>query len=145
MQIEIKSLIMITHIHTFRVAYSDTDKMGVVHHSNYAKYFENARWELFRSRGLSYAEIESRGFMFPVISLQSKYYKKVVYDEILRITSIVTSIKGARICMDYTVCDVNNELVHAAKIELACVLATTWKPCVIPQFILEKLQEKCMQ
>src|SRR5690606_10743570 len=106
---------MIRHKHTIRVAYADTDKMGVVHHSNYAKYFENARWELFRSRNLSYAEIESRGFMFPVISLLSKYHKKVVYDEILCITSTVTHVKAARLCMEFTVCDSNNDLVHSAK------------------------------
>ena len=40
---------MITYEYKFRVAYSDTDRMGTVHHSNYAKYYERARWELLRN------------------------------------------------------------------------------------------------
>lgn len=39
---------MIEHEYTFRVMYPDTDQMGSVHHANYVKYYETARWELFR-------------------------------------------------------------------------------------------------
>ncbi|HPY82384.1 MAG: acyl-CoA thioesterase [Bacteroidales bacterium] len=130
---------MIRHKHTIRVAYSDTDKMGVVHHSNYAKYFENARWELFRSRGLSYKDIESQGFMFPVISLQSKFHTKALYDDVLTIDLTITCIKAARIYMEFTVYDAHKKRVHTAKLELACVSSQTWKPCAVPQFIVDIL------
>ena len=131
---------MITHKQIIRVAYSDTDKMGVVHHSNYAKYFEVARWELFRSRGLSYAEIEQVGYMFPVVFLNSKYQKKAFYDDLLSITSEVTLLKGARLCLNFVVKNADNEVVNISNIELACVRANSWKPCPIPDFILEKLK-----
>lgn len=45
---------MIVHEYKFRVKYPDTDQMGTVHHANYAKYYEAARWELLRSIGVPY-------------------------------------------------------------------------------------------
>ncbi|NDP19895.1 MAG: acyl-CoA thioesterase, partial [Paludibacter sp.] len=52
---------MITHEYKFRVTYPDTDKMGTMHHANYVKYYEAARWELFRSIGVSYNSVEEAG------------------------------------------------------------------------------------
>ena len=44
-----------------RVRYKETDNMGVVHHPNYVNYYEVARTEMMRGRGLSYKEMEARG------------------------------------------------------------------------------------
>jgi acyl-CoA thioester hydrolase len=52
---------MIEHDYIFRVLYPDTDQMGTMHHANYAKYYEAARWELFRSIGISYKSVEDAG------------------------------------------------------------------------------------
>lgn len=51
----------------FRVSYSDTDQMGFMHHSNYLRYYETARWELFRSLGITYSEIEKEGIILPAL------------------------------------------------------------------------------
>ena len=40
---------MFTSATQFRVRYADTDKMGVVYHSNYINYFEVARTESIRA------------------------------------------------------------------------------------------------
>ena len=52
----------------FRVKYSDTDQMGFVHHSNYLKFFENARISWLRELGVSYKKIEEDGILMPVVS-----------------------------------------------------------------------------
>ena len=49
-----------------RVGYKDTDKMGVVHHSNYVVFYEIARTEWLRSKGYTYRELEEKGVMMPV-------------------------------------------------------------------------------
>ena len=59
-----------THI---RVEYHHTDQMGIVHHSNYVKFFEFARTEWLRAVGLTYAEMERRGVMMPIVEVQVKY------------------------------------------------------------------------
>lgn len=131
---------MIQHEYTFRVKYSETDKMGIVHHSNYARYFENARWELFRSIGLPYAKIEEKGYMLPVISLHINYLQKIVYDEKLTIGTTLEKIKGARLFFSFMMCNQNEQIVCKSQLELACVNREKWKPCPFPEFIVETLQ-----
>ena len=42
----------------FRPRYHETDQSGIVHHSVYLKWFEDARVALFRSRGMNFGELE---------------------------------------------------------------------------------------
>ncbi|MFW5851801.1 MAG: acyl-CoA thioesterase [Bacteroidota bacterium] len=131
---------MVQYDYVFRVKYSDTDKMGIVHHSNYARYFENARAELFRSVGVSYAEIEKNGYMFPVISLHIDYLKTIVYDEKVTIHTVLESIRGARLIFSFVLYNQNKEIVSKAQIQIACVYQEKWKPCSLPEFIVSALQ-----
>ncbi|MBR2014801.1 MAG: thioesterase family protein, partial [Alistipes sp.] len=71
---------MITYEHQFRVAYKETDQMGVMHHSNYIVLYEKARTEWLRYMGLTYAEIERRGVMSPILEVHSKYIYPAFYD-----------------------------------------------------------------
>ncbi len=41
------------------VRYAETDQMGIVHHSVYAIWFEQARTEFFRTAGASYANMKN--------------------------------------------------------------------------------------
>lgn len=92
---------MIEHEYKFRVMYPDTDQMGTVHHSNYAKYYETARWELFRSIGICYAEVENAGYLLPVISMNFKFLKTTKYDAALRVRTTLKAVKGVRIWFSY--------------------------------------------
>ena len=64
---------MITHDTKIRVWYKHTDQMGFVHHSNYICYYEEARSDLMRSMGLSYADMERKGIIMPILEVQSVY------------------------------------------------------------------------
>ena len=63
-----------------RVYYYDTDKMGVVYHSNYLKWMEIARTEYFRDI-FPYKQIEDMGFILPVKTLNIEYISSARYDE----------------------------------------------------------------
>jgi len=131
---------MIEHEYTFRVMYPDTDKMGTVHHSNYAKYYETARWELFRSIGISYHSVEEAGYMLPVIRMNFRFIKTANYDALLKVKTTLKAIKGVRIWFSYKLYNEQNELVNEAETELAFVEMDTWKPCVAPEFVLKVLE-----
>jgi len=132
---------MIEHEYSFRVNYPDTDKMGTVHHSNYAKYYEIARWELFRSIGISYHSVEEGGFMLPVIGMKFKFRKTTHYDELLTVKTILKAVKGVRIWFTYKLYNEQNELINEAETELAFVYTDNWKPCVAPDFVLEAIEK----
>ena len=132
---------MIEYKHQFRVAYPDTDKMGTVHHSVYPKYYEIARWELFRSIGISYKLIEDRGYMIPVLGMNFKFIKTTHYDELLTVVTTLKSVKGVRLVFSYQLYNENNELINEAETDLAFVVASTWKPCAVQDFVLHAIQQ----
>jgi acyl-CoA thioester hydrolase len=121
--------------------YPDTDQMGTVHHSNYAKYYETARGELFRSIGISYRSLEDAGYMLPVISMKFKFLKTAQYDALLTAKTTLKAIKGVRIWFTYKLFNENNELVNVAETELAFVGKNNWKPCAAPAFVLEAIEK----
>lgn len=132
---------MIDHQYSFRVMYPETDQMGTVHHSNYAKYYETARWELFRSLGISYHSVEEAGYMLPVTRMNFRFVKTIGYDELLTVQTTLKTIKGVRIWFTYKLYNEQNDLVNEAETELAFVKRDNWKPCAAPDFVLKTIEE----
>jgi len=132
---------MIEYEYKFRVTYPDTDKMGTMHHANYVKYYEAARWELFRSIGVSYNSVEEAGVMCPVIRMNFRFIKATRYDEQLTVKTRLKAIKGVRIWFEYKLFNEQNELINEAETELAFVGRDNWKPCTAPDFLLSAIAE----
>ncbi len=132
---------MIEHEFQFRVRYPDTDQMGTVHHSNYVKYYETARWELFRSIGISYRSVEEAGYMLPVTRMNFKFMKTIHYDDLLTVKTTLKQMRAARIWFTYRLYNIAGELVNEAETELAFVQRDNWKPCVAPGFVVDAINE----
>ena len=66
---------------TRRVNYYETDKMNIVHHTNYIRYFEEARIDFMRQIGCSCAELEKLGAIIPVVDAYAKYHKSIKFDD----------------------------------------------------------------
>lgn len=133
---------MIDHIYSFRVMYPDTDKMGVVHHSAYVKYFETARWELFRSIGLSYSSVEKAGYFIPVFTMKFKFLKPAYYDEQLTVKTTLTDIEAAQMCFRYKLYNEQNVLINEAETQVVFVGNQDWCPCRAPEFILKAIDNR---
>lgn len=132
-------------ISKIRVSYCDTDQMGIVHHSNYLKYYETARWNLFRHLGIPYKEIEETGLLLPVVNVQMQFIKPAFYDEELIIETSVTAIKGAKILLEYKLFNEEKILINKAIITLAFVNIHSKKPCKPSGFIQELLQQNLQE
>ncbi len=126
---------------THRVTYSDTDQMGFMHHSNYLKYYETARWELFRSLEIAYHEIENEGIILPVINASVKFIKPAYYDQVIMINTRIRSFKGARIVFEYQAINENGEIINEAQITVASVKKSTGKACIPSKRISDTLKE----
>ena len=72
-----------------RVRYAETDAMGIVHHSQYAIWFEAGRSDFFRAAGLPYSACESQGAYFPVTEEFVRFSQSAVYDEEITICTRV--------------------------------------------------------
>ena len=99
---------MLSHDCQIRVWYKHTDQMAICHHSNYICYYEAARSEFLRALGMSFAEVERRGIMMPILEVQSKYRKPAYFDELLtEIEGIVNS--GTKLDISYYLRDFMDE------------------------------------
>ena len=76
-----------------RVRYGETDQMGVVHHSDYFRYFEVARMEQFRSWDFSYRTLEDSGIYLMIMDAECKYRSSALFDEVILVnTEIIAGI-----------------------------------------------------
>jgi acyl-CoA thioester hydrolase len=105
---------------TVRVRYAETDRMGLLHHANYLVYFEAARTELLRSQGLTYRDMEDRGFLLVLTRVEVRYKGPARYDELLTIRTTVTRTTPVRIEHHYEVLR-DGTLLAEGSTTLACV------------------------
>lgn len=133
---------MIEHEFSLRVRYSDTDVMGYLHHSNYPRYYETARWELFRKLGIPYKELEEEGYMLPVTVMNLKFVKPALYDELLTIKTTVKSVLGSRITFTYKMFNEQKELINKAEVDLAIINKQSRSVCDMPPFLFEALSQE---
>jgi acyl-CoA thioester hydrolase len=125
------------HIHTIRVRYSETDKMGYCYYGNYASFLEVGRVEAMRSRGVSYRSFEENGVMMPVLEFSIKYFLPAKYDDLLFIHTIITKIEGTRIYFEYEIFNETDKKIIAAQTTLVFVSANTMKPIPAPKEFLD--------
>ena len=87
----------------FTARYSETDQMGIIHHSNYTVWFEAGRTAFLKNACVSNSSIEASGVLLPLYEMNCKYKSPARYeDEILVITDL-KSISRVRICFSYQV------------------------------------------
>ena len=72
-------------IYERKINYYETDKMGVVHHSNYIRFFEEARCQFLEVSGLPYDMLEEKGIMSPVLGFSCQYKQHVTFGDIIEI------------------------------------------------------------
>lgn len=88
-----------------KINYYETDKMGVVHHSNYIRYMEEARCAWLESIGMPFSVLEENGVTIPVIGVYCEYKNYVTFDDIITIKPSVMEYTGVRMTIQYDVKD----------------------------------------
>jgi acyl-CoA thioester hydrolase len=132
---------MIVHETQLRVQYYETDQMGVVHHSNYIRYFETGRTELMRNLDLSYIELENSGIVMPITAVEVKYLYPAYYDNIIRIRSFIKEIPKVRVTFYYEIYNEQEKLLVEGSTTLAFVNKTTGRPQRVPEKMIQVLSE----
>ena len=86
-----------------RVYYYETDKMGIVHHSNYIRWFEEARVDLIEQAGLPFQLVEEEGLMTPVLSAECEYKLPFKFGDVFIVKAYIPDFGGARFSVTYEV------------------------------------------
>ncbi|WP_373100702.1 MULTISPECIES: tol-pal system-associated acyl-CoA thioesterase [Pasteurellaceae] len=115
-----------------RVYYEDTDAGGVVYHARYLHFFERARTEYLR--GLNFSQqtlLHERNIAFVVKSMQIDYCLPARLDDLLRVDTDVTEVKGATILFTQLLRR-EDVILCKATVKVACVDLGKMKPTAIP-------------
>ena len=131
---------MISFETMIRVEYHHSDQMGIVHHSNYVKFFEVARTEWLRAMGVTYAEMERRGVMMPIVDVAVKYRNPALYDELISVTAFVDAMPMARMTFRYEVRGEDGREIASGSTTLGFIDSQTRRPVRAPQWLLEVIK-----
>lgn len=126
--------------------YYETDRMDVVHHSNYIRWFEEARVYYMEQVGYSYAKMESEGLMMPVVSASCEYRKSVKFNEAVVIKTAITEFNGFKMVVQYLVESKDTGEICAKGSTSHCFTNTDMKPVRIKKTFpeLNELYTSCV-
>ncbi|TDT63737.1 acyl-CoA thioesterase [Fonticella tunisiensis] len=94
---------MYVYRHKFRVRYPETDRMGIVYHSNYIIWFDIGRTEFLRSLGYTYRELEEQGIWLPIIQVGCKYKSPARYDDEITIHTYIEELGRVKVKFGYKI------------------------------------------
>ena len=126
---------------TIRAEYHHTYQMGIVQHSNYVKFFEVARTEWLRAVGMTYAEMERRGVMMPIVEVQVKYKQPAYYDELIKVRAFVDAVPMARMTFRYEIEGEDGRAIATGMTTLGFIDKETRRPQRAPQWLLDVVGE----
>lgn len=86
-----------------RANYYETDQMGIVHHSNYIRWMEEARLDYMSQTGMNYADVEKLGILIPVVKVSCEYKNSIYYNEIFTIRTKMVRFNGVNLDYSYEI------------------------------------------
>lgn len=116
-----------------RVYYEDTDVSGVVYHANYLRWFERARTEWLRARGLGQEALRvEHGIAFTVAGLEIAYLRPARLDDELEVVTVIEQAKRASLVFAQTLRAPDGAPLAQARVRVGCVDAANFRPCALP-------------
>ena len=119
------------------VRYYETDQMGIVHHSNYIRYFECGRNAMLKERDMPMEKVEASGVMRAVVAVDAKYKVPAKLGDTLRIVSIIDTPPTAKVVVKTEIYNQNEQLVCTGSVTLGFIDAMTRRPVRCPEALAE--------
>ena len=124
------------------VRYYETDQMGIVHHSNYIRYFECARTVLLVDCGCPIETCEKEdGVTFPIVSLECRFRYPAKMGDVVTAVATVETLPTARLQIGQAVYNQDGVLCAEGKVVLGFLDKRTGRPVRCPERILRCFEE----
>jgi acyl-CoA thioester hydrolase len=129
---------MIKHTSHIRVRYAETDQMHMAYYARYLDYFEVARTEMLRAKGIPYRSFEDEGYLLPVLEAHVNYLQSARYDDELRIETALDFPGGAVLHIEYKITR-EGQPIATGHTRHAFIRASSGKPCRPPKRFMEAM------
>lgn len=126
----------------FPVRYYETDQMGIVHHSNYIRYFECARNNMMREFGYPIEKCEEDGVTIPIVSVSCKYKRPAKMGDDLRVVAMIEEAPLAKLRIKQAVYNQDGILCVEGEVVLGFLNKATGRPTRCPEKLLEAINKR---
>ena len=123
------------------VRYYETDQMGIVHHSNYIRYFECGRTAMLKDLGLPMEKIEEAGIMMPVVGVECRYKVPAKFGDVLKIVTTVDELPRAKMTIRSDIYNPSGDLCCAGAVTIGFIDAQTRRAVRCPEAFLSIFRE----
>ncbi|WP_202903323.1 acyl-CoA thioesterase [Gorillibacterium massiliense] len=89
-----------------KAQFHETDQMGIIHHANYIKWFEEARVDFMEQIHYGYDRATEAGIDFAVLSASCEYKSMTRFNDTVAVECRITSMEPSRMSVLYRVLDV---------------------------------------
>lgn len=112
-----------------RAQYYETDQMGIIHHSNYIRWFESARIWYMHQVGADYRQMEEMGILSPVLEVSCTYKSMVHFDDVVEVVPKIEKYNGIRMELSYQIVDKQTGELRTTGRSSHCFLDRAGRPC----------------
>ena len=123
------------------VRYYETDQMGIVHHSNYIRYFECGRNAMLAEYDIPIEKVEQAGVMMPVVGVECRYRTPARMGDTLRIVSVMDTMPTAKVLIKSEIYNQDGLLICTGSVTLGFIDAQTRRPIRCPKVLLDVFGE----
>ena len=126
---------------SFPVRYYETDQMGIVHHSNYIRYFECARNNMMAEFGYPIEKCEEDGVTIPIVSVECRYKHPAKMGDTVRVVAMIEKVPLAKLFIKQAVYNQDGELCVEGEVALGFLSKETGRPTRCPEKLLEAIEK----
>ncbi len=127
----------------FPVRYYETDQMGVVHHSNYIRYFEVARNAMIEQFGYPIQDCERDGVTIPVVGVTCKFRLPARMGDTLRVTASIDAVPLAKLVIHQAVYrQADGALCAEGDVTLGFLNKESGFPTRCPEQLVKMIEER---
>jgi len=112
--------------------------MGVAHNKAYFEWFEIARTEFCRRRGLPYRDIEKRGFYLVVAEAFCRYKKPLHYDDSFLVRVNLREMTPKKFIFGYEILRKEDRRLIASGYTVHIVTNAKAEVCPLPDDLLKQ-------
>lgn len=125
---------------SFPVRYYETDQMGIVHHSNYIRYFECARNSLMVDCGYPIEKCEEDGVTIPIVTVESRYRFPARMGDVVRAVAMIDEVPMAKLYVRQAVYNQDGVLCVEGKVSLGFLNKETGHPVRCPEKLVKAIE-----
>ena len=126
------------------VPFHDVDAMNVAWHGHYVKYLELARCALLRRFDYDYPQMQTSGYLWPIVECHLKYVRPALYSQKLRVEAKLLEYEN-RIKIGYIIRDIDSgeRMTKAYTVQVAVDAKTRELQFVSPPIVFRNLEKVC--